>query len=96
MSLVESYHIGVDLIDVRGVREIHHVGRISSRRAHVYFKSGIFALLSKTLAGFGQAEELQVHETAVDAELLRSPAADLAEFFRYVGIRGRDSCSTSD
>ena len=87
MSLIESHHIRVNLVDICRVSKVHHVGRISSRRAHVYFKAGIFALLSKTLAGFGQAEELQMDETAVDAELLRSPAADLAEFFRYVGIR---------
>ena len=75
-NLVEGYHIGPNLEDVGAVGEVHHIGRVASRRAHIHFQAHIVALLAQTGAVAVQLEELQVHETALDAEGLHRTAAD--------------------
>ena len=81
-GFVEDHHVRPDLEDVGGMRKVHHVGSISSRRAHVYLQADVVTLLAEALAVAVQLEEFQVDEAALYAEGLDRAAADRGKLGR--------------
>ena len=61
-------HVRPNLINVRAVREIHHVRRIAAGRAHVDFERDEIADAAQAFPRLRQAEKLQMHEAPPRAE----------------------------
>ncbi len=78
-ALVEADHIGPDAVDVGGVREVQDVGREASRRTHVDLEAHVIARLAQAGLVLGEAEELHVNETALEAERLGRRTAELLQ-----------------
>ena len=77
-------HVGVDLVHVGGVGEVHHVRGEAAAGAHVDFQGHDVALLAHVGMIGGQTEELEVHEPVLDAEGLHRRAAGLAGVLRQL------------
>ena len=85
-ALAEGHHVGPDLIDIGGVREVNHVGRVAASRTHVDFQRHEVALLAQSLAIAVQPEELQMHETVPDAEGFYGAPSQLPQSFGYLPV----------
>ena len=83
-ALIKCHHIGVYLVNIRGMREIHHIGRIAAGRTHIDFESRELSLLPKTLTRLSQAEKFKVNKAAVHSESPGCPAPDLPQLFRHI------------
>ena len=81
--LIKAHHIGIDLVNVRGMGEVHHVRRIASGGTHIYLKAHEISHVAQSFVGFRQAEELQMDETPAHVEGLDRPASQSFQRFRH-------------
>ena len=72
-----SDHVSPDLVYVGGVSEVDHVGGETAAGTHVNFQSDHIAVFTQTFMVFGQTEELEVYETALNAKALNGSTTGL-------------------
>ena len=81
---VKGDHVRPDLIYVSAVGVIHHVGAEAAAGTHIDFQSHDLPLLAQTFLILVEAEELKMHETALDAKALDGGAAGSTGIFRQI------------
>ena len=75
-SLVFSYHIRPDLINVGRMSKVNHIGCIAACRSHIDLKPNEVANFTESGFSFCEAEELQVYKSAFYSERFYGNSAD--------------------
>ena len=83
---VRGDHVRPDAVNIRGMGEIHHVGRITAGRAHVDFQADEITDFTQPFTGFVQAEEFKMDIAAADIESLQRSPSEFPESFRDIRV----------
>ena len=79
-----GHHVCPDLINIRGVGKVEHVGTEAAGGAHIDLKTEDIALLSKVLLILIKNKEFEMDETAVNAKGLNGPTSGITNALREI------------